>query len=107
MESLRFDDLSVVCSFLTVKEFIRFGRTCHKAWHACQDRTDWVWRDLALKRWLFCKVTRYANWKDLYTRRHHIEAHMQKADKFKMIPCRGHQAYITAFLVYGDAIYTG
>lgn len=107
MEGLRNDDLSEICSYLTVKELIELSRCCKKTQSVVHGRADWVWRDLALTRWLFCRVDRYANWHDLYIRRHQIEKHMQKADKFTMIPCRGHTSVITALRVYGDAIYTG
>ena len=107
MDRLRNDDVSEVCSYLTIKELLVFSCTCKKTKSVVQGRADWVWRDLALTRWLFCRVNKYANWRDLYINRHQIEKHMQKADKFQMIACRGHTGIITALRVYGDAIYTG
>lgn len=107
MDRLRNDDLAVVCSFLSVHDLMWFSHSCRKAFTVVSHRADWVWHDLALTRWLFCRVDRYANWRDLYIRRNQVEKHMQKADKFQMIPCRGHTSVITALLVFGDVIYTG
>lgn len=75
------DCLIKVFTFLTEEDLVNASSVC-KDWHDAAE-TPWLWRKLALQRWVFCNVggggkEEVPSWKRYFLRRAHLEKNMSE-----------------------------
>ncbi|KAB5545994.1 hypothetical protein PHYPO_G00067020 [Pangasianodon hypophthalmus] len=102
--SLTLDCLISIFSFLTEEDLIRVSCVC-KEWHEAAE-TQWLWREMCLRRWGFCNVAQLLSdpssytWKRYYLHRSSLELKMKSGRSGGDYSCkslRGHAGRIVGF----------
>ncbi|XP_053500156.1 F-box/WD repeat-containing protein 12 isoform X3 [Ictalurus furcatus] len=102
--SLTLDSLISIFSFLSEDDLIRVSCVC-KEWHEAAE-TQWLWREMCLRRWGFCNVaqllsdTKSYTWKRYYLHRSSLELNMKLGRSGGDYSCkslRGHTGRIVGF----------
>ncbi|KAK3547684.1 hypothetical protein QTP86_026930 [Hemibagrus guttatus] len=102
---LTLDCLISIFSFLTEDDLMRVSCVC-KEWHEAAE-TQWLWREMCLRRWGFCNVaqllsddTKSYTWKRYYLHRSTLELSMTSGRSGGDYSCkslRGHAGQIVGF----------
>ncbi|MCI4387087.1 hypothetical protein PGIGA_G00070200 [Pangasianodon gigas] len=102
--SLTLDCLISIFSFLSEEDLIRVSCVC-KEWHEAAE-TQWLWREMCLRRWGFCNVAQLLSdpssytWKRYYLHRSSLELKMKSGRSGGDYSCkslRGHTGRIVGF----------
>lgn len=108
MNSLSANIYTLIYSFLDYKDIVRASSSCRNAKIGAEKEV--VWRELCLRRWIFCRVSKSMNsWKGVFIRRMRTHEGILRGtpQDYAMVACRGHTDYITSVLVVGDYVISG